>query len=113
MRFGALVLVWPEYIGAQYVCRMERPVWLAQHLPCQQYNVGLPRGDYLFRLYRLRDKADSACRHTNFFSNGSRKGNLESGTGRNFRIGNQGPARAIDQIDPDIFKLSAEFDGLG
>ena len=107
MRFGAQVLVWPGHIDAQCLCRLERPVWLAQHLPCQQYDIGLPRGDNLFRLHRLRDKADSACRNTNLFSNRSRKRDLESGAGRNFRIRNKCTARAIDQIDPDFLQFSA------
>jgi hypothetical protein len=41
------------------LCRLEWPVRLTQHLPCQQHDIGLPGGDNLFRLYWMRDMADS------------------------------------------------------
>src|SRR5512145_850084 len=80
---GRQVLVRPRIVRAQRLGGMQRPVGVAEHLPRQEYDISLARGDNLFSLRRLRNKADGSAGDSCLGSNPGRKGDLEAGTKRN------------------------------
>ena len=91
---------------------MERPIRLTQKLARHEYGIGLARSDNLLSLRRLCNKANSPGSYLGFLPDSRCKGDLESWTRRDFRVRQQSPTGAIDQIHTKRFESAAELDGL-
>jgi hypothetical protein len=109
---GAEVLDGPTCRFAKGAGRVERPVWIAEHLAGEEDEIGLTLGNDGVGLMWIRDHADCCSGDSSLSPDACSERHLVPGADRDGDMGYEAPGRAINQVDAMGAELAGEGDGI-
>jgi hypothetical protein len=91
---------------------MQGPVGIPEHFPSKKNGIGLPGGHNLLRLRGMGDQTDRTGGNPNLLADLGGKRSLIPRSRRDFGMGDQATAGAVNEINADLFEPAAKFYGL-
>jgi hypothetical protein len=91
---------------------MQGPVGIPEHFPSKKNGIGLTGGHNLLRLHGMGYQTNRAGGNAYLLANRCGKGSLVPRSRRDFCMGHQATAGAVNEINADLFEPAAKFYGL-